>query len=470
MADTTELDALVVGAGFGGVYSLYKLRSEGYSVKIFEAGSDFGGIWYWNRYPGARVDSDLPMYEYRMESLWKDWKGWTQRFPEGQEIRNYFDYVDTKLDIKRDVQFNTRVIAAEFDKQANRWIVSTEAGAVVRPKFLVLCTGIGAKPYTPNFKGLANFKGAQYHAATWPTEHIDLTGKRVGIVGTGATGVQIIQEIGPVVGDLTVFQRTPNLALPMGQYTITPEAHQKLKDEIYPMAFRRRTQTFAGFHFDFTTRKATEASEEEREFFYQDIWARGGFNFWVGTYFDVLTDQAINDEAYAFWRKKVVARIVDPKMQELLAPTVSPHPFGTKRPSLESTYYEVFNQPNISIVDVNKSPIAEITAKGLRTEDGVEHCFDVLILATGYDAMTGGLTQIDIKGIDGVTLKEKWAPGVASYLGCAINGFPNLFYMYGPQGPSVFSNGPSIIVRSHCASSLVPLINSTLGTPNRLDR
>ncbi|RDB15964.1 Baeyer-Villiger monooxygenase [Hypsizygus marmoreus] len=439
-----EFDVLVVGAGFGGVYQLHHLRQAGFSVKVFEAGGNLGGTWYWNRYPGARVDSDFSIYQFSMEELWKDWN-WSERFPGQKELVEYFDYVDKKLDLRRDITFDTRVTAAHFDTTANRWVVSTQNGITVRPRFLILCTGFASKPLYPDYKGLDTFKGIIHHTYGWPQEGVEWAGKRVGVIGTGASGVQVIQECGPDVAHLTVFQRTPNLALPMVQHKVSEKTQTKMKEEMYPYLFRRREQTFAGFHFDTINTGIFDVSPEERYLKLDELWTTGGFNYWLGAHTGIFTDQRTNDEVYTFWQKRVKARINDPEMQRKLAPIVAPHPFGTKRPCLEQQYYEVYNQPNVTLVDINENPIAEITPKGVKTRDGVEHELDILVLATGFDAVTGSIAQIDIRGTDGVLIGEKWGKGLSTYLGLTSANFPNMFFLYGPHGPTAFCNGPTCV-------------------------
>lgn len=441
-----ELDALVVGAGFGGVYQLHNLRKLGYKVKVFEAGADLGGIWYWNCYPGARVDSDVPIYELSMEELWKDWN-WTERFPGWKELREYFHYVDKKLDLSRDIHFNTRVVSAQYDSAADRWAVTAQDGTVVRPRFFILCTGFASKSYIPDYKGLDTFKGVCHHTSKWPQEGVDLKNRRVGVIGTGASGVQVIQEAGPEAAHLTVFQRTPNLALPMEQKKFDDEMRAKMKQEVYPTVFIKRKETFAGFHFDLVAKNTFDVSAEERRLFFEELWTQGGFRFWLGTYSDMYTSQRANDEAYVFWREKVRKRLHDPAMHEKLAPTIAPHPFGTKRPCLEQRYYEVYNQPNVTLVDVQENPVIEITPKGVKTLDGTEHELDVLVLATGFDSVTGGITQIDIRGTDGIHIRDKWVNGLSTYLGLTTANFPNMFFLYGPHGPTAFCNGPTCAVR-----------------------
>ncbi|KDR72764.1 hypothetical protein GALMADRAFT_765004 [Galerina marginata CBS 339.88] len=439
-----ELDVLIVGAGFSGSYILHKLRSAGLSVKLFEAASSLGGTWYWNCYPGARVDSDFYIYQYSMEELWKDWN-WKERFPGRQELVEYFDYVDKKLDLRRSIQFDTRVTAAHFDTAADRWVVSTQNGHTTHPRFLVFCTGFASKPLIPDIKGLDIFKGVIHHTARWPQTGVELEGKRIGVIGTGASGVQVIQETGPIASHLTVFQRTPNFALPMRQHKVDEALQTEMKAEMYPILFRRRKQTSAGFQYSVIDKNLFDISPEERYLAFNDQWSRGGFNFWLGAYQDIFSDERANDEAYKFWRKKVRARLHDPEMQRKLAPEVPPHPFGVKRPSLEQQYYEVYNQPNVDLVDLQEIPIVEATPKGVKTQDGVEHELDVLVLATGFDALTGSITQIDVQGTDGSLIRDKWGQGLKTYLGLTTVGYPNMFFPYGPHGPTAFCNGPTCI-------------------------
>ncbi len=433
-------DILVVGAGFTGIYQLHRLRQLGFSVRLLEAGADLGGIWYWNCYPGARVDTHVPMYEFSSEDLWRDWT-WTERFPAWDELRRYFRYVDQKLDLSRDIRFNTRVEAAEFDEGKQQWTVRSQDGCALQARFLVLCTGFAAKPYVPALKGLDRFKGAKHHTAWWPQNGLDLTAKRVGVIGTGASGVQVVQEAAALAAELTVFQRTPILALAMQQRALDEATQVEMKRD-YPARFARRRESFGGFDFHASGKSALEVSPEERLAIYEASWAAGGFSFWASTFYDVMMNLEANRTAYDFWREKVQLRIQDPKVAEQLAPREPPHPFGVKRPSLEQTYYDVFNQHNVRLVDLKVTPILEITANSVRTADG-EYDLDVLVLATGFDAVTGGLTQIDIRGVEGLTLKEKWAQGARTHLGMASAGFPNLLFLYGPQSPSGFCNGPT---------------------------
>ena len=434
------VDVLIVGAGFAGLYQLHRLRKLGFSVRVVEAGAGLGGIWHWNCYPGARVDTHVPMYEYSAEELWKDWN-WSERFPSWSEIRRYFEYVDKKWDLSRDISFNTRMIGAEFDSKKNQWQVQLDEGRTVRAQSVVLCTGFAAKHFIPDIEGLEDFKGTWHHTGLWPQGGLDFNGKRVGIIGTGATGVQVAQEASQSASHLTVFQRTPILALPMKQRKLDEETQTEMKKS-YAEWFANRKNTFGGFEFSGLEQSALEVSAEERNAVFEELWEKGGFYFWIGTFIDILADESANLYAYEFWRDKVRERINDPVLAEKLAPTIPPHPFGVKRPSLERYYYEIFNQDNVDLVDLNETPIEKITARGVQTKDG-EIEFDIIVMATGFDAVTGGLKQINIKGTDGETLKEKWDQGATTHLGLASAGFPNLLFLYGPQSPSGFCNGPS---------------------------
>lgn len=436
-----ELDVLVVGAGFAGLYQLDRLRSLGFSVQVFESGADIGGIWYWNCYPGARVDTWAPIYQYSREDLWRDWE-FSELYPGWDEVRRYFHYVDQKLDLSKDIRFNTRVSAARFDEERLQWVVRAEDGTAVRARYLVMCTGFGSKPYLPDIPGLDTFAGRCHHTARWPQEGLDVRGKRVGVVGTGASGVQVIQEVAPDAAHLTVFQRTPNTALPMRQRALDADARRELKQS-YPQRFAKRAETFAGFDYDFLATGALELPDDERRAVFEGLWEQGGFLPWLATFNDVLLDADANATAYAFWRDKVRARIDDPAVADKLAPAQALHPFGVKRPSLEQRYYEVYNQDNVELVDLRSSPIERVTPTGVVTADGREHPLDVLVLATGFDAVTGGLTAVDIHGTTGESFAEVFADGAHTHLGTATAGFPNLLYIYGPQSPSAFCNGPS---------------------------
>ncbi|KAF5365528.1 hypothetical protein D9757_013932 [Collybiopsis confluens] len=411
-----QLDVLIIGAGFSGIHVLHHIRQLGYSVQVFETAPDLGGVWYWNAYPGARVDSENPHYALSIPEVYNEWI-YKERFPGQKELREYFAFLDHKLDLKKSISFNTTVVAAHFNVEMSRWVVETEDGSVVHPRFLVPCVGFASKSYTRHSKG---WNLSKEHVITHPgglkRDLNDLL-----MHALGASAVQIIQEIGPEVENLTVFQRTPNFALAMRQTKLDAEREIR-KKSLYPALYRRQFQTLTGFRDQPQPKGVFSTTPEERLLHWEEIWDRGGFCFLLSNYNDMMLDENANREIYNFWRDKVRARLHDPRMQEKLAPTISPHPLGSKRPCLEETYYEVFNQPNVSLVDVNESAISKITPKGLMTEDGVEHEFEVLILATGFDSLTGSLTQIDFRGIDG---------------------FQSL--RNGPTSPTAFSNGTSCI-------------------------
>ena len=439
-----ETDVLIVGAGFGGVYLLHRLRDElGYDVKCFEAGKDLGGIWHWNCYPGARVDSPIPVYEYSLEKVWKNWS-WSCKYPGWQELRRYFDHVEEQLQIKKDVMFESAVISSEWDENRSGWIVKTEDGKIARCRYLILATGFAAKRHFPDWKGLETFEGTMHHSSFWPEEGIDVSGKKVAVIGTGSTGIQISQECAKKAKDLTVFQRTPNLCLPMQQTDLTAKEQEDRKDD-YAQIFRDRLTTFAGFPFDFVQKNTAEDSPEEREKLFEQLWEEGGFKFWLATYKDMLFDKEANRHHYDFWAKKTRARINDPAIADIIAPLEPPHAFGTKRPSLEQDFYEQFNKPNVHVVDVKNNPVVEVCPRGLVTADGKLHEVELIALATGFDSVTGGMKNMGLKDINGKPLAEKWAMGTWSYLGTTCNGFPNMFFLYGAQGPTAFSNGPTCV-------------------------
>jgi len=446
--DSKQYDVIIVGGGFGGTYHLHHLRNLGFSVHLFEAGAQLGGIWYWNCYPGARVDTECPVYQFTDNEVFKDWK-WTERYPGRDELREYFDHVDKIWNLKKDISFNSRVTAAHWNKATSWWDVTISQTGVggatevtARSKVILFCTGFASKAYTPPFAGMEQFKGHMYHTSEWPQEGLDLKGKRVAVIGTGASGVQVIQTVAPEVKELTVFQRTPNYALPMGQYKITEERNKEFKER-YPEMVKKIKSTFAGFLYDFDTRECLKSTPQERDELYEQLYKTGGLHFWLGTFQDVLKSKEANDTAYRFWREKTIARIKSPETAEILAPEVPPHPYGTKRVSLEQNYFEVFNQDNVSVIDLRKNPIETFTDDGIQTKDSKEHKFDVIVLATGFDSISGGITLIDIRGEDGTSLKDKWAQGVWTYLGMTSAGFPNMFMVYGPQAPTAFATGPS---------------------------
>ncbi|KAF2179299.1 FAD/NAD(P)-binding domain-containing protein [Zopfia rhizophila CBS 207.26] len=436
---TPAYDAIIVGGGFGGCYTLHKLREAGFKCLVIDDAGDLGGVWYWNCYPGARVDTKVPLYEFSDENIWKDWF-WSEKYPGVSEIREYFAHVESKLHLKKDILFNTRVVAAEFDESSIQWKVKTDDSTERSTRYLILCTGFAAKPYIPKFRGLDTFAGISCHTSKWPQGGIDFKGKRAGIIGNGSSGLQVIQEVGPEVAHLAVFQRSPTYALPMRQGPLTKKEQDK---STYSDLYELRRQTFAGIDTEFRPKNAIEEPDEERNRFFQEIWEEGGLSFWLGTYQDVIRNKESNRHAYHFWRSKVLPRIKDPKKAELLAPADPPYYFGTRRATLEQRYYEVYNQGNVELIDAKANPITEVVPNGVITADGVLRELDILVLATGFDSVTGGILSIDIRGCKGESLQTKWAKGTYTNLGLMTAGFPNMMLLYGPQGPTSFCNGPT---------------------------
>ncbi|KIW79430.1 hypothetical protein Z517_06042 [Fonsecaea pedrosoi CBS 271.37] len=442
---TKSYDVVVVGAGFSGMWHLYHLRKEGFSVHVFEAGSDYGGTWFWNCYPGARVDTEIPVYQFTEETSVKGWN-WTQRYPDRDEIQRYFHHVSRLWDLDRDVSFNSQVTSLEWDPSSKSWLVEIGGGSgeIVRAQHVIMGTGFAAKPYVPPYQNVEAFRGVKTHSARWPMDDsIDVKGKRVAVIGTGASGVQLVQAISKVASHLTVFQRTPNMALPMGQDEVKEADNQRLKEN-FPKTVQKIGTTYAGFLYDFEPSYGKDASEEERNELWEQLFYRGGLHFWLGNYLDLFEDREVNAAAYRFWRKKALARITNPDAAKILAPETPPHPFGAKRVSLEQGYFECFNRDNVTLIDASKAgnPITEFTAEGIKTKDGVEHKFDVVVFATGFDAITGSMTKINIRGT-GESIREKWAKAVYTHLGMTTHGFPNFFFVYGPQAPTAFATGPA---------------------------
>jgi cyclohexanone monooxygenase len=428
-------DAVIVGAGIAGLYMLYRLRELGLSARVFEAGSGVGGTWYWNRYPGARCDSESMDYSYSFcEELQQEWH-WTHRFATQPEILRYINHVADRFDLRRDIQFETRVTAAQFDDATNRWTVETDRGDRVSAKYCVMATGCLSARQVPRFKGLESFQGTWYHTGAWPHEGVDFSGRRVGVIGTGSTGVQAIPVIAQQAAHLFVFQRTPNFSIPARNAPLHPEDERALKAR-YAEHRRLARMSRGGFVYPISTTPALEATAEERQREYDARWARGGTSF-SGAFADLITNKAANDTAADFVRAKIRATVRNPAVAEALCPR--DHPIGTKRLCADTDYYETYNRDNVTLVDIRSSPIEEITPGGLRTRDA-EYELDSLVFATGYNAMTGALLNIDIRGSDGRALREKWAAGPRTYLGIAIAGFPNLFIITGPGSPSVLSN------------------------------
>ena len=419
-----QFDAIVIGAGVTGLYQLYRLRQLGLSVRVFEYGSGVGGTWYWNRYPGARFDSESYTYGYSFsEELLQEWD-WKELYSGQPENERYLNYVADKFDLRRDIQFNARVASAVYDEEENRWIVETDDGRRAAGRFLITAVGLLSAHYVPDFEGLDSYQGTWCHTGRWPKEGMDLAGKRVGVIGTGATAVQLITEIAREVGHLTVFQRTANYCAPLRNRPIDDQMQREIREN-YPEIFRKCQETAGSFIHEFDQRSALEVSPEEREEQYERLWNEPGFKKWLSNFYDVMLPGEANEDYAEFVRNKIRERVKDPVVAEMLVP--KDHMFGSKRLPCESGYYEVYNQDNVLLVDVREAPIQRITPNGLRTSDGKEYDFDVLIFATGYDAVTGSLNRIDIRGLGGQSLKEKFAGGPRTYMGIQSHGFPNLF-------------------------------------------
>ncbi|EME81076.1 uncharacterized protein MYCFIDRAFT_27132 [Pseudocercospora fijiensis CIRAD86] len=459
-ADNLDLDVLVVGAGFGGAYSLYEARKSGFKTVLWDAGLGFGGTWRWNIYPGARVDSPVPIYELAIPEVYKDWH-WSTNYPSWHELQAYFDHLDKTLELSKDSAFETVVVSAEFDKDEGKWTVKSQDGRTAKARFLIVAAGFSAKRYIPDVPGLDTFKGEIHHSSFWPTEGVEYKGKKVAVIGTGASGVQLIQEMGPVAEQLTVYQRTPNLALPMGRRDLTKEEQDRLKPD-YPYIHAMREKSFSGFHYDLCERNAFQDSPEEREEFLDGLWKQQGFALWLAGYKDYLFDEKVNRESYNYWHKQQSKRVKNEEKKKVLFPKEPPHPFGVKRPSLEQNYYEVLDRDNVRIVNINEkngTPIERFTEKGI-VANGEEIEFDIIALATGFDVVTGGMTSMGLKSINGTYLSDEWKDGANTYLGTTISGYPNLFHLYGPHGPTLLSNGPTAVeIQTRWIRDAIKLIN-----------
>ena len=433
-AGSSRFDAIVVGAGFAGLYMLHRLRGMGLAVKVLEAGGDVGGTWYWNRYPGARCDVESMQYSYQFSpELQQDWE-WSEKYATQPEILRYANHVADRFDLRRDSRFDTRVTRAAYDEATSTWILHTDGGAVYIAPFCILATGCLSATNTPRLPGLGDFRGRVFHTGRWPHEAVDFTGRRVGVIGTGSSAIQSIPIIAEQAAHLTVFQRTPNFSVPARNAPWDPAARARVKADYAGLRATAR-QTFSGIAFRYNPQSAMAVAPEERAKEYEARWAHGGVSF-MGAFADLLFDPAANETAAEFVRDRIRALVHDPAVAEVLSPRDI---IGCKRLCVDTGYYETFNRSNVTLVDVRRDPIECITAGGLRVT-GRDHGFDDLVLATGFDAMTGALDRIDIRGRHGLALKEKWGAGPRSYLGLAVAGFPNLFTITGPGSPSVLTN------------------------------
>jgi cation diffusion facilitator CzcD-associated flavoprotein CzcO len=435
-----ELDAIVVGAGFAGMYMLHRLRSSGFSTAVLEAADGVGGTWYWNRYPGARCDSESYHYSYSFcEQLEQDWD-WSERYPGQSEVLRYLNHVADRLDLRRDIRFGRRVVEAAFDELSGRWRLRTEAGESWSARYFITAVGCLSSANIPSIPGLDEFGGDWYHTGQWPHDDVDFTGKRVGVIGTGSTGIQAIPVIAEQAAHLTVFQRTANYSIPARNTPLDAEFKTAIKAD-FPAIRRAQRESTNGHPYLVSKTSALDVSERTRQQIYEDAWKVGGLRF-RASFHDLLTNKEANDTASDFIRAKIREIVHDPDTAAKLVPF--DHPFATKRPPIDTHYFETYNRNNVSLVDVRRTPIQEITPGGIRTAER-EYPLDCIVFATGFDALTGPLLNIDIRGAGGKSLRQKWSEGPRTYLGLQVAGFPNMFTITGPGSPSVLTNMPTAI-------------------------
>jgi cyclohexanone monooxygenase len=433
--DAYLLDAVIVGAGFAGMYMLYRLRNLGMSARVFEAGDGVGGTWFWNRYPGARCDTESIEYSYSFsDEIQQEWE-WSERYPTQPEILRYANWVAEKLDLKRDIELNTRVDRAIFDEDAVRWRIEMSTGQTVIARYCIMATGCLSTSQIPHFDGLQSFQGNIYHTGRWPHEGVEFSGQRVGIIGTGSSAIQSIPIIAEQAEHLFVFQRTPNYSVPAHNGPLDPDYVRKVKNNYNELREQARTSR-RGYMLDVSPTRVQDVSIEQRDEVYQYRWNVGGLGF-MSSFGNLLSDQEANDTAAEFVRDRIRDIVEDQDVAEKLLPT--DYPIGTKRLCIDSHYYETFNRDNVTLIDIKSAPIVEITPGGIRTAES-EFPVDSIVFATGFDAMTGTLKKIDIRGVDGIELRDKWENGPITYLGLAVSGYPNLFLITGPGSPSVLSN------------------------------
>lgn len=430
-----DVDVVVVGAGFAGLYMLYRLRQLGLKTQVCEAGKGVGGTWYWNRYPGARCDVESMQYSYSFsEALQQEWQ-WTERYPKQDEILRYINHVADRFELRSDIAFETRIASATYDAESQRWAVLTEHGDTLSARFLITAAGCLSAARMPDLAGLDSFKGECYHTGNWPHVPVDFTGKRVGVIGTGSSGVQTIPVIAAQASELVVFQRTPNFSIPAWNRPLSDEDQQAWKAD-YATNRAKARRTRSGILYEYSTRATTDVPPAERELEYERRWQRGGANY-THAFNDIYTNRTSNDSAAQFVRNKIQATVVDSDMAALLSP--NDHAIGTKRICVDTDYYQTFNQAHVSLVDLRAAPIEEIVTEGIRTT-AATYALDCIVFATGYDAVTGALDRIDIRGTGGQALKDKWVAGPRTYLGLMTAGFPNLFFITGPGSPSILTN------------------------------
>jgi cyclohexanone monooxygenase len=431
----STVDVVIVGAGFSGLYLLHRLRGLGFSTRVFEAGADVGGTWYWNRYPGARCDVESMQYSYSFsEDLQQEWN-WSEKFSAQPEILEYAGHVADRFDLRQDIEFETTVTSAHFDAARNRWLVETDKGEKVTAQFCIMATGCISTAQTPEFEGLADYKGETYHTGNWPHERVDFTGKRIAVIGTGSSGIQAIPVLAEEADHVTVFQRTPNYSLPSQNEPMIEKYARSWKDD-YAALRQEQRYTPKGNLRELNDEPAFSVTAEARARMFEERWAIGGPGF-LGSYNDIILDRDANETAAEFVREKIRSIVRNPETAELLA--AKNYPIGTKRICIDSGYFETFNRDNVALVDISENTIDQITEGGL-VSDGTSYEFDAIVFATGFDAMTGTLFKVDIQGRDGATLRQKWDAGPRTYLGVMTAAFPNLFMITGPGSPSVLSN------------------------------
>ena len=428
-------DAIIIGAGFSGLYQLYSLRNLGLSVKVIEAGSGVGGTWFWNRYPGARCDSESFTYSYTFsKDLFEEWE-WSERYPGHAEVVKYLNHVADKFSLKKDILFDKRVISAHYNENNNKWQVKTDSLEEFECKYLITAVGCLSSKNIPNFAGLDSFLGESYHTGDWPREEVDFTGKRVGQIGTGSTGIQSAPEIAEKAKHLTIFQRSANFSVPASNHPLSSEFKKYIKENFEEIKNTIQSNT-NGHYFKFSEQKIFDASEEEREKIFENAWLNGGLGF-RACFNDIAFDKKANDLASDFIKRKIRKIVKDPQKAKIL--TDIDHAFASKRPPIDTNYFETFNKDNVSLVDLKLSPIESITPQGVKTKNK-EYELDILVYATGFDAMTGPLLNIDIRGRQNLKLKDVWSEGPKTFLGMQVSGFPNLFTITGPGSPSVLCN------------------------------
>lgn len=437
-SSTAQFDALIIGAGFGGIRAMHEIKQLGLSCKTFEAGSEVGGTWYWNCYPGARTDTEAWAYCYSFsKAIMAEWD-WKDRMPSGSEVVEYLKFVVDRLNMRKDIDFNTRVQSAVYDEQANKWTVTTTGGMVYQSTYLISAAGLLSVTYDPPFPGLSTFKGQSYMTGRWPKDPVDFTGKRVAIIGSGSTAVQVLPIVAQSAKHVSMFQRTPNFVLPNRNFPLENEHRKAIKDN-YEKVWEQIHNHFFAFPMKAANRLFDNYSPAEQQRIFEAGWEEGGFRFVFETFDDIITNTRANEAAAEFVRNKIRTIVKDPKTAELLCPH---YPFAVKRPALGNLYFESFNRDNVSLVDVSKTPIEAITPNGILVGD-VEHEADIIIFAMGFDAVTGALANLDVRGKGGLSVKEKWSEGPRTHLGITMDGFPNMFMVSGPQTP--FSNIPPVI-------------------------